>query len=333
MIDVLFRADDGPGIGAGHVMRCLALAEAVREGGGRAHLSAVRGSPLHGAWAAVGAEVWVDERPAGGDADRDRTLDLARRLGTAWLVADSYAFEVPWLDRVAASASLLYLDDLGRRDAAAAIVLNQNAGAEQRYGQTYRRCRRALLGLPWFLLGSRWRNALAAPQGKRLLVSLGGDDPTGCTGAVMAALLADGRDFVADVVCGGPPERLAEARKLAADHPERFVVHRGPVNLAELAVNAAVAICGGGVTSVELISLGIPAVVVILSEDQAGGAKSLAAAGAVVSLEGNELARAAPEALNLLAAEPFRRPMAQAGRRLVDGGGARRVVAAMEAGA
>lgn len=331
MIDVLFRADDGPGIGAGHLMRCRALAEAVEAAGGRAHLLAHADSPLHRDWRAEGARVETHGLLIGSGQDMDATLKFARAVEADWLVADGYAFDVAWLEALARQHRLLYLDDLGARDAAAALVLNQNAGAEERYRTTYTRARRALLGVEWFLLGCAWQAVTPRPEPGRLLVTLGGDDRDNLTLALMRVLLADGRAFHADVVCSAPEAGFQAAWELASACPDRFTLHRVPIDLAPLMARASVAVCGGGVTPLEAASLGVPLVIKVLADNQAPGAQALASAGAalVVAGESEGVTGVAGLALGLLADDDARAVLAERAHALVDGKGAARVMAVM----
>lgn len=331
MINVLFRADDGLGIGAGHLMRCRALAEAVEAVGGRTHLLAHADSPLHQEWRADGARVKTHGLPIGSGQDLDATLEFARTVEADWLVADGYAFDVAWLEALARQHRLLYLDDLGARDAAAALVLNQNAGAEERYRTTYTRARRALLGAEWFLLGCAWQEVTPRPEPGRLLVTLGGDDRDNLALALMRALLADGRAFHADVVCSAPEAGYRVACELALANADHFTLHRAPADLAPLMARASVAVCGGGVTPLEAASLGIPLVIKVLADNQAPGAQALASVGAakVIAGEWKDVTGVAGMALDLLADDAERAVLAERARALVDGKGAARVVAVM----
>jgi UDP-2,4-diacetamido-2,4,6-trideoxy-beta-L-altropyranose hydrolase len=331
MIDVLFRVDDGPGIGAGHLMRCSAMMEAVAAVGGRSHVLAARASPLHPALQAAGASVTVRDVPVGSAADLAATRETAAAVAADWLVVDGYAFGTEWLDALADEQPTLYLDDTAARDARAALVLNQNPGAEQRYRRAYPRAGRALLGLDYFLLRGAWRAAVRAPEPQRLLVTLGGDDRDNRALALMRALLDDGRTFRADVVSSAPDSGFREAAELAAAAPRAFELHRAPADLVPLAARAAVAVCAGGVTAVEIMSLQVPEVVVVTADNQLPGALALATAGqARLALPGErQIREAAQMALDEAALAGMTRNPAGAGT-VVDGRGAERVVSAME---
>lgn len=333
MTDLLFRADGGPGIGAGHLMRCLSLAQRAAERGWRGHLAVSRPTGLPAGWTRLGGTVHVLGRPSGSDADLDDTVALARWLGAAWVVADHYAFDAGFLDRLAAGAGpLLYLDDLGERDAAADIVVNPNPGAESRCRDRHPRARRLLLGADYFLLRDAVARLRPEPEPGRVLISFGADDDANLALDFVAGALAAGMALNADVVCTAPGDGLERLRLAVAEAPGQWRIHAGPLEIAPLMARAAVCVCAGGGTAGEAASLGIPAVIVVRADNQAPGARALAERGAArLAGEGAGALPAALAALaGILADGPLRDRMAGAGRRLIDGGGAGRVIQAMQ---
>ncbi len=328
MIDVLFRVDDGPGIGAGHLMRCLALAEAVVDAGGRPHLLTSKKSSLHKLWPMINATISTHGLEIGGADDLVNTIQSARELRVDWIVIDGYAFDKNWLDALASQHRLLYLDDLGNKNAKAAIVLNQNAGAEFRYGDSYSQVGRTLLGLEWFLLRRAWRATVPEPSPRQILITLGGDDRANTALLLMHELVRQGGNFCADVVCSAPEAGFVQSRDLSARYPGRFNLYRAPADLPCLMTRAAVVICGGGVTAVEAASLGVPAVIVVLAENQLPGAQALMQLGtarAVLPCESPAI-EAARFAFEFLEDERANSAASSCGRRLIDGKGASRVV-------
>jgi UDP-2,4-diacetamido-2,4,6-trideoxy-beta-L-altropyranose hydrolase len=331
MIDVLFRVDDGLGIGSGHLMRCLALAEAIADVGGNPHLVASKNSPIHQFWPTVDAKIVTHGLEIGSADDLMDTIGHAQKLGVDWVVVDGYAFAESWLDALASQQRLLFLDDLGDRNPKAAIVLNQNAGAEHRYGVSYPRVDLSLLGLDWFLLRRAWRSVVLEPDPYQLLITLGGDDRHNMAHAMMLEILRKCGNFRTDVVCSAPEAEFIQSSELAVRHPDRFNLHRAPVDLPRLMARAAVVICGGGVTPVEAASLGVPAVIVVLAENQLPGARALMKLGtarAVLTSE-SPAVEAVRFAFEFLENETVISKASSCGRRLVDGKGASRVVEIM----
>jgi UDP-2,4-diacetamido-2,4,6-trideoxy-beta-L-altropyranose hydrolase len=328
VIKVLFRVDDGPGVGAGHVMRCLALAEALAEIGGEIRLVSVRDSVFHDQWKRLGAEMTIIRSAIGDAYDLEKTVATARCMQADWVVVDGYGFSDVWLEAMERSRHVLCLDDIAERDPAVSLILNQNAGADQRYAEKYQRCGKALLGLSWALLRRDWLNKGRIQGHRRILLTLGGEDPSNRTLLVMEGFVADGRDFTADVVYSTSAGGYADAQAFAEKYPARFVLHKDLQTLAPLMGQAAVVICGGGVTSIEALSLGVVPVILILAENQRPGAQFLSENGLASSFDLVEdgIQHAVKTAFDLLDDETSRLSIATRCRHLVDGKSVERVV-------
>jgi UDP-2,4-diacetamido-2,4,6-trideoxy-beta-L-altropyranose hydrolase len=333
MTDLLFRADGGPGIGAGHLMRCLSLAQSAAEQGWRSHLALSRATELPPEWTTLAASIHVLGHPAGTRADRTASAELANRLDAAWVIADHYAFDVEFVDNLACTAPhLMLIDDLGERDAAVDLALNPNPGAELRYLNRYANARQALLGADYFLLRSAIANARSDPTAGRVLITFGADDAANLALEFVRGVIAAGIPLLADVICTAPADGLEQLRAMTASAPGNWHIHAGPLEIAPLMARASVLVCAGGGTASEAASLGIPSVIVVIANNQLPGAQDLSDKGAGY-LAGEGVA-SLPEALTamrrLLENDKLRARMASAGRSLVDGAGARRVIEAMQ---
>lgn len=332
MNDFLFRVDDGPGVGAGHLMRCLALAEEICQSGRKVHLLATRPSVLHHRWRAIGADVMIRDCRIGSENDLAFTLQAASQVRAGWVIVDGYGFTVDWLDAVGGEQKTLCLDDVGVRDPSVALVLNHNPSAERRYAGSYRRSAQALLGLNWFLLRNEFKYQIRSPERNQILVCLGGEDPDNWTLRVMQALLVNiASEVLVDVVCNAPPAAMAAVFELAAISRGRFQVHQGPLALATFLARAQVLICGGGVTPVEALALGTVPVILTLAENQVPGSYQLAAANVarIAPADDDGIVAAARMAQVLLDDDHARCAMVASGREMVDGKGAERVAQIM----
>lgn len=316
---LLFRADCGPDIGLGHVMRCFALASAAVARGHRVAL-ATR-DPTAAAlrrWRDLGADVtaFADRPDAAAAAG---LVAMARSIGAATVVIDRYGLSPTFFDLLAAGGlSVVALDDLGRDDPPCELVVNPNPGAEVRFADAYRRSRQRRLGATHALIRPEV-TATQAIGGGGILVTLGGSDLARATRALARSLARALPDtaivaVAADTVDGVPPVG---------------VDLRAPCDLAPLLANADLVVCGGGVTALEAAHLGRPAVLVVLADNQRPGAETLAAAGAARLAEG--LDDVASVVVALMADREARAAMSAAGRGLIDGRGAARVLAAIEA--
>lgn len=295
------RADAGPGIGAGHVARCLALAEAWRAAGGQALLASRDLPDWLGALAgSMGVGLVDPDHAAARDAE--------------WWVLDGYRFGVAD-QRGAPAARVAVIDDHGAAGRYEAdLVVDQNLGADIAYYAD--RAARTRLAL-----GSRYT---MVRHSVRAVAAARADRP------------ADTPPERALVVLGGAPDADLLETVVGAVHAAGYepLVAPGGADLAPLLARADVAVSAAGATVWELCACGVPAVVVPLAANQVPVAGRLAGAGAALDIgrPGADLEHRVEWALGVLRADASRRKaMATAAREACDGRGADRVVTALQA--
>jgi UDP-2,4-diacetamido-2,4,6-trideoxy-beta-L-altropyranose hydrolase len=327
---LLLRADAGPRQGTGHVMRCLALAQAWQDAGGRVVLLGDAGG-LRDRLSAEGIVVAPD-----GPADAAQTTAAARRLGAAWVVLDGYQFTAAY-QRALKDAGLhvLILDDYGHADRYHAdIVLNQNLDAPEVWYRARDPHTELLLG-PRFALLRRefgcWRDwQRPVPEvGRKVLVTLGGADPANVTMRVLDGLRHLRTDGLEAVVLVGAANPHRPALEAAARDISGVQIQVNATDVPALMAWADVAVTAAGSTSWELLFMGLPSSTLVLVDNQAAVAPALARAGAAINLgpaAGLEPAALADVLGGLLRDARRRQAMSTRGREIVDGRGAGRVV-------
>jgi spore coat polysaccharide biosynthesis predicted glycosyltransferase SpsG len=179
---MLIRADASPDIGTGHVMRCLALAQAWQDAGGTASFLMAQSTPsIDARLAAEKCEIFCLPVAPGSNEDSDLTIKYASKLAAEWLVVDGYAFNAEYQEQLLSDERrLLWVDDAGEcHRYVADIVLNQNLTATE---DIYRDClanTQLLLG-PTFCLLRRefasWRTwqRKISNTGRNVFITLGG---------------------------------------------------------------------------------------------------------------------------------------------------------------
>ena len=159
--------------------------------------------------------------------------------------------------------------------------------------------------------------------GGGLLVTLGGADQ-GNIGLDMLRKIEG--NFPIHFICSANAQGMRDAQQFA-DNSDGRVSVRPPGDIDRLMLNADAAFCAGGVTALELASLGVPSVIMTTADNQQIGASALTEAGAAIRADSVE--EAAKVASSLMANTKRRKSMAGAGRGLIDGRGAERVTKAL----
>jgi UDP-2,4-diacetamido-2,4,6-trideoxy-beta-L-altropyranose hydrolase len=336
---LLIRADGNPQIGLGHLMRCLALAQHWLERCGPVTFAVAEDVPVFAVrLRKEGGALRLLAVEPGSLADADATSALAAELGATWIVCDGYHFGAAYQARLRAGGrGLLFVDDYGHgEEYCADLVLNQNLYAEP--GPYARRSAgtELLLGSSYALLRREFTAhpppaRSVATRASRLLVTLGGADPANFTSTALAAL-ADVEDVETQVIVGGSNPNRASIDRAARALGGRATVVAAVDDMPARMAWADLAVSAGGSTCWELLYMGVPALVVVLADNQVRVAQAVARHGAGVDLGRSESVDAATlgaEIAKLARDATLRHAMAHAGQGLVDGRGAERVADAM----
>ncbi len=184
----------------------------------------------------------------------------------------------------------MVIDDLADRKHDCDLLLNQNYSTdEKRYlGMAPDDCIQ-LLGPEYALLRPQFfmaREKLRERNGdvKRILVFMGGSDPTDQTSRVLSAIKKLNKpDIVADVVIGSSNSKCTEIENLISSMPNT-TYYFDVENMAELMSYADLAIGAGGTASWERCCVGLPSVVINIADNQTGISKSLSKKGCCIDL-------------------------------------------------
>ncbi len=306
MHHIAFRTDASVEIGIGHIMRCLTLADRLKQHGAQIRFVS-RHLPEHlrGMLVAKGHEFALldseqNDAVVGGLAhshwpgvsQAQDSMDSIRRLSDKtwdWLVIDHYALDIEWETAMRPySKHIMVIDDLADRKHDCDLLLDQNyyRDLEQRYqGLLPEQCA-TLLGPAYVLLRPEFaeaRQKLRVRDGtvRRILVFFGGSDPTNQTKKVVEALNFLGRpDIEVDVVVGSinPNRNTIQA---LCDELSNVTFHCQVSNMAELILNADLGIGAGGAATWERCCLGLPTITVVFAANQERTTEDIAEIGAI----------------------------------------------------
>ena len=340
--NLVIRTDAGTRIGMGHLMRCLALAQAWKDDGGQVvFITACQGESLLQRLREEKFDIHVLGHSHPDSTDWDCTKNILAAYPSAWVVLDGYHFDEVYHQRVKeAEHRLLVIDDRAHlKHYYADILLNQNLHAEQlRYScEPYTRL---LLGTHYVLLRGEflgwkdWRRDIPEVAG-RVLVTLGGGDPENHTLKVIQALgKIDVPGLEASVVVGAsnPHADVLEAAIGQSHIPIRLI--RNAENMPELMAWADVAVSAAGSTVWELMFMGMPAILISVADNQkriAERAEDSSAAIHVNHRSAGWYENTADALQSLILDAKMRSTFSYEGRSLVDGLGRTRVIEAIRA--
>jgi UDP-2,4-diacetamido-2,4,6-trideoxy-beta-L-altropyranose hydrolase len=313
-MQVIIRTDASHDIGTGHVMRCLALADALAAQGVecaficRQHTGNLiehihsKGYLVH--------TLPVSDQEADLRSDVAQQLVYARWLGASWeqdveacdsilaelhpdwLIVDHYSLDARWEGALKQHcSSLMVIDDLADRPHLCELLLDQTFG---RLAADYKPLVPAectlLCGSMYALLRPEFEalriyslQRREYPQLHRLLITMGGVDIDNVTAQVLGALKYSELPSHCriTVVMGVKAPWLAEVCDIAEQMPWPTKVRVNVENMAQLMADSDLAIGAAGATSWERCCLGLPTLMCVSAENQKYAAKKLEQAQAV----------------------------------------------------
>jgi len=339
---LLIRADASAEIGAGHVMRCLALAQAWQRSGGRAILAFAAGAELEERIRSEGAEVARIQAKPGSRGDAVQTADLRARLQADWLVLDGYHFSADYRRSMQSATSRLLLVDEGPEfqpgewdvvvnpdpDASAEMYSRPEGRTQFLVGPQYALLRREFLEF-------RREQSEVAEKAKRVLITFGGGDSHNVTLRVVQ-VLQDLEDLDLDVtVVAGASYQYRVSLQAAVDGSSQAVTLLWNVEkMPQLMSRADLAITAGGGTCYELAFMRVPMFLITMAKNHERAVGAYTAAMAAVdagwfsSLERSTLAASLR---SVICDRELRKRLVENAGSMVDGKGAERVVETMRA--
>ena len=296
-MNIFIRTDASSEIGTGHVMRCLTLAEYLRE----------RGSTVSFIVQKLPGDMcqYIEQKhflvyrinennhyllPYNWKMDASETKNiLTNQHSVDWLIVDHYLLDKDWEKMICPFVNaIMVIDDLANRHHECDVLLDQNyyKYPELRYQSLVPDDCLQLLGPNYVLLRKQFletRKHLKPHTGKvkRLLIFFGGSDPTNeTTKAILAIQALNLSNIHVDVVVGNT-NRYKNEIKTLCHQSSQFLFHCQIENIAELMTNADLAIGSGGTTTWERCYLGLPSITIAIAKNQLKITGELASAGVI----------------------------------------------------
>ena len=300
---IVFRVDASLKMGTGHLMRCLTLAQVLKENGAnieficRKHkgslIGKIRLSGFNVHELELLEETEVDNKLSHShwlgttqQQDADNCIDILKVKKTDWLIVDHYALDIKWHQQLRPLVKkLMVIDDLADRQFDCDLLLNQNLGSQIRdYKDKVPNHCELLLGCDYALLRAEFARLRAQALEKRyntkkiknILISIGGSDSKNYTYVILQQL---SDNFNVTIVLGKQSPHNQMLKSYVKDKSITIIIDAD--NMAELMLSADLAIGAGGSTSWERCCLGLPTLLYVTADNQKKIAKKLEKTDAV----------------------------------------------------
>ena len=335
---ILFRCDGDAKLGLGHVYRCLALADELRDEHGCGVIFAMAAGPI-GLDLIRQAGYPIEHK--GNGVKEDPWLDkVIQRLRPDALVLDvrselARSSVEKWRD---GELLIVTLDDPSERRLAADLAFYPPVPQVHKLnwsgftGQLR-------VGWEWVVLRREFANALVDNPKPRtqnptpmILVTMGGSDPAGLTLKAVEALDLLDEDFETVVVLGPGFSHHDALKDLLAATRRHFCVRQNLTDMSSLMAESDLAVASFGVTAYELAAMGVPAIYLCLTEDHAESASAFDKEemainmGIFASVSEDDLAERVRQLIN---STPKRNFMTERTRSKIDGCGANRIISTL----
>jgi UDP-2,4-diacetamido-2,4,6-trideoxy-beta-L-altropyranose hydrolase len=334
---VVFRADASVAIGGGHVVRCLALANALQDVGMTCWFAGLAETLATVPELARSGHHWIEVSAPGNATAMLHAIAAGGPSSCDWLIVDHYRWDAAEESRCRTWArNILVIDDLADRSHDCDLLLDQTYGRTvAEYGGLVPSGCEMLTGTSCALLRPEFAAARPASLKRRcdgrldrVLITMGLTDPVGATPVLVKQLLNSGMPLKIDVVLGMSAPYLDEVRQIASANEGALAVHAGTSAMAELMSNADIAFGAAGSTSWERCCVGLPSALLVLADNQQEIAERLAAASAAIHL--GRFEDIEPMAVARVLSDLRRSPrrlveMARSAAAVCDGRGIRRV--------
>ena len=333
-MSLLLRVEAGPQVGLGHLRRSISLAHAMEPYGVDGHFL-MHPDPRGVAWAERSGQSGelVKGSSAFDQEDARQTLATARQLGTQSILLDYHDIPAEYVQRLREGGlKVMVRDDLALRALPVEIIVNGNADAEKLGYSGWGGGTRFLLGPRYAVLPKEyWQPAIrrTCPEVARVLVVLGGSDPSGLMPSLLERLDRMPGKFEIIAILGPFFENTATVQKKAQGLRKPVHLEVSPDSVAPWILEADLAVSAAGQTLYELACFGCPTVTFRVADNQQGQLEALAEAGCVRNVgqvnDPDLLDRIEQSLSEVIREIGLREAMARAGQGLIDGRGADRV--------
>lgn len=347
---ILLRVDSSTNIGSGHVIRCLTLAGSLHKmgleccfvcrpwDGNLIEMIQDRGYRVYKISKPKYIEMnserqyesWIG---ATEEEDSKEIIDIVKEDGIRYpIVVDHYGLTKKWHSLVkAVSGPIFAIDDLADRELECEVIIDQNVSSEDKgeYRSLVPDGCVALLGPKYAILRAEFyeqRASRTRERKNRILIYFGAFDRLNLCSRVARKIRSRSKDISISVVAGNQYSYTSLSKEFKDDRLVDIVVN--PSSMAELMIEADIAIGAAGTTSWERACVGLPAIIVSVATNQDRVGREIQKTGAGIFL--GRIGQVSTDKIvstmeKTMSNDRELQRMSEKGMALVDGMGASRV--------
>jgi UDP-2,4-diacetamido-2,4,6-trideoxy-beta-L-altropyranose hydrolase len=265
------RVDVNETIATGHFMRCLSIAQGIRNAKGNVlFISADERAKILSEqyqFQAVQLDTKWDEM----DFEVDKLTDIICKYRVDKMLVDSYYVTEGYLRKLSEYVELIYIDDLNKFRYPVDTLINYNIYFNIfNYTQTYRETNtKLILGPRYAPLRREFRgiNRNIYDNVENVLITTGGSDTYGVAEHLIEAMIKDeGLSHINIHVIAGRYSKLD--KKIDPKLYPNIHVYKSVKNMSDLMKQCDIAVTAGGSTMYELCACGLPSVSFIMADNQ-----------------------------------------------------------------
>lgn len=338
----IVRADGNAGIGAGHLMRCLTIAEAIaRLNGTRENILFVCADDASASFAgergfqsrSLGTDYrHMEEEVPMWDVLWESLGGTAQSADGNVILVDSYYVTEGYLQKLRKYGRIILLDDMGQKAYPVDVIVNYNVFAEEeQYRQLYRGSNIGYcIGGQYVPVRPQFVNVeyQIADRVKNVLITTGGGDVDNIAGAILQKIFMPQTEY--HVISGKFNPHREALEQFATAHGNVHVYH-DVKDMAGMMRQCDLAVTAGGTTIYELAAIGVPFICFSYAENQEaltnciGERKVAYSAGAYHKEAAKVLERMEALAVEICADKEKRMQCHKTEKALIDGKGAERL--------
>ena len=273
---IAIRVDSNDIIAMGHIMRCLSIADRLKE---NPLFICSEESTRKIVEKANYTCLCLHNKYTDKEAELDKMLEIIVQQEINVLLVDSYEVTETYLKKLHTKTCIVYIDDLNKIYYDVDMIINYTYKTDKRIYDKwqYTSHMQYLLGSKYAPLRKQFEQSPIEIKGaKEIFVTTGGTDPYHVILGLIKLL--KNKNYVLNIVLGNyyhDDQELSETVK----GNERIILYKNINNMAEVMKKSDLAISAGGTTLIELFTLGIPTICFTMADNQMEGVKNYAQNG------------------------------------------------------